>query len=93
MRKLHLAIMIGVGLTFFAAGPIAGQPSWRDQPAVIKMIEEARISTKQVPLSELKKLWDEDADIVILDVRTPRERCLPREYGPPRTPSGFVHQG
>ena len=73
MRKLHLAIMIVVGLSFFAAGPIAGQPSWRDQPAVIKMIEEARSSTKQVPLSELKKLWDEDADIVILDVRTPRE--------------------
>ena len=73
MRKLHLTIMLAIGIPLIVAGPIAGQPSWRDQPAVIKMIEEARSSTKQVPLSELKKLWDEDADIVILDVRTPRE--------------------
>lgn len=73
MKKLHLTIMMVVGLCHLAAGPIAGQPSWRDQPAVIKMIEEARSSTRQVPLAELKKLWDEDAEIVILDVRTPRE--------------------
>ena len=73
MKKLHLTIILVIGISLFAAGPLAGQPSWRDQPVVIKMIEEARTSTKQVPLSELKKLWDEDADIVILDVRTPRE--------------------
>lgn len=73
MKKLQFIILMVVGLSLFAAGPIAGQPSWREQPAVMKMIEEARNSTKQVPLAELKKLWDEDADIVILDVRTPRE--------------------
>ena len=62
-----------LAFSLFAASPIAAQPSWKDQPAVKKMIEEARNSTNQVPLAELKKLWDEDADIVILDVRTPRE--------------------
>ncbi|MGI9538094.1 MAG: rhodanese-like domain-containing protein [Desulfocapsaceae bacterium] len=73
MKKFHLTIILVIGFSFFGAGLKAGPPSWRDQPAVIKMIEEARKNTKQVPLAEFKKLWDEDADIIILDVRTPRE--------------------
>lgn len=73
MKNVYLLVLFVIGITLVAGGANSAQPTWREQPAVLKMIEEARNSTKQVPLAELKKLWDEDADIVILDVRTPRE--------------------
>ena len=73
MKHLPFVIMVTIGILLLTVGSVSGQSSWKDQPAVLQMIEEARKNTKQVPLAELKKLWDEDADIVILDVRTPRE--------------------
>lgn len=80
MKKNIFACCIALTLVLLLADSFthatdarAGQPTWRDQPAVIKLIEEARNSTKQVPLADFKKLWDEDADFILLDVRTPRE--------------------
>ena len=37
------------------------------------MVQEARNSTKQIPISELKKVFDAAEDVILLDVRTPRE--------------------
>ncbi len=50
----------------------AGQPQWMSTPTK-QLVEEARKMTRQVTIAELKKNLDADADIVILDVRTPRE--------------------
>jgi rhodanese-related sulfurtransferase len=37
------------------------------------LVQEARSSTKQITIEELKKILDADEDITLLDVRTPRE--------------------
>lgn len=90
MKKVHFFIMLVIGMSLLAAGAKAGQPAWREQPTVIKLIEEARNSTKQVPLADLKKLWDEDADIILLDVRTPREYEAAHIPGADNAPRGLL---
>lgn len=89
MKKKFPFILLIVGVFFTAAGADA-DPAWKQQPNVIKMIESARKGTKQVPLADLKKLWDEDADIIILDVRTPREYEAAHIPGADNAPRGLL---
>jgi rhodanese-related sulfurtransferase len=57
---------------FFIENASAEQPKWMESPTG-KLVQEARSNTKQIPIEELKKILDEDEDIILLDVRTPRE--------------------
>lgn len=75
MKKVHFFILLIIGMFSLAAGAMAekpAQPLWMEKPTG-KLVEEARNSTKQVSIVDLKKLWDEGEDIILLDVRTPRE--------------------
>jgi rhodanese-related sulfurtransferase len=47
-------------------------PKWM-QTKTKELVDNARASIQQVSIQELKKLIDEDADITIFDVRTPKE--------------------
>ena len=72
MKKVQFIIMLVIALSFWAAGAKAKEPLWKSKPTG-KLIEAARKSIKEVSVTDLKKLVDEAEDIVILDVRTPRE--------------------
>lgn len=72
MKKSILHVLCSAFLVCTAGHSLAEQPKWMGTPAG-ELVKEARKSTQQVPLSELKKVIDEDHDVVVLDVRTPRE--------------------
>lgn len=72
MKKTIRCALCSTLLLFTAGHALAEQPKWMTSPAG-KLVQEARNATKQVPLAELKKVFDEDEDVVLLDVRTPRE--------------------
>lgn len=64
-------------LAIFAAGQQvraepASQPKWMASP-VKEMVDKARATTKQVTIAELKAAIDAQRDMVILDVREPKE--------------------
>ncbi len=71
MKKVHLLLMLVIGMSCFAANARA-EKLWMEKPAG-KMVEAARNSTKQVSIADVKKLLDGDEDIILLDVRTSRE--------------------
>ncbi|TKB06072.1 rhodanese-like domain-containing protein [Desulforhopalus sp. IMCC35007] len=50
----------------------ANEPKWM-QTKTRELVDNARASIQEVSIQELKKLIDEDADITIFDVRTPKE--------------------
>ncbi len=72
MKKAIFCALCSILLIFTAGNVFAEQPKWM-QSSAGKLVQEARNVTKQVPLAELKKVFDEDDDMVLLDVRTPRE--------------------
>ncbi len=72
MKKKIICALCSTFLIITTGHVVAEQLKWMTSPAG-KMVQEARKATQQVPLSELKKVFDEDDDIVLLDVRTPRE--------------------
>jgi rhodanese-related sulfurtransferase len=72
MKKVHFFIMLVIGMSSLAAGARAEQKVWMEKPTG-KLVEAAFKSTKQVSIADLKKLLDGDEDIILLDVRTPRE--------------------
>lgn len=59
-------------MLFFSISAHAEPPKWMDTQTG-KLVQEARNSTKQIPIAELKNVLDADEDIILLDVRTPRE--------------------
>lgn len=72
MKKLNSVALCTIGMLFFAGSVLAEQPKWMETPTG-KLVQDARNNTKQVPIAELKKVLDADEDIILLDVRTPRE--------------------
>jgi rhodanese-related sulfurtransferase len=47
-------------------------PKWTTSPAKV-MVDQARATTKQVTIDELKTALDKQEDVVVLDVREPNE--------------------
>lgn len=72
MKRINFYVFCTICIFFYTGNALAEQPKWMDNPTG-KLVQEARNSTKQVPITELKKVLDADEDIVLLDVRTPRE--------------------
>ncbi len=64
MKKFYLLVMLIVGMSCLDAGAKT-EKVWMEKPSG-KMVEEARTSTKQVSIVDVKKLWDGDEDIVPL---------------------------
>ncbi len=88
MKKFYLLVMLIVGMSCLDAGAKT-EKVWMEKPSG-KMVEEARISTKQVSVVDVKKLWDGDDDIVLLDVRTPREYEAIHIPGAESAPRGLL---
>jgi rhodanese-related sulfurtransferase len=71
MKKIPLLMMLVIGMSSLAVD-VRSEKVWMEKPSG-KMVEVARKNTKQVSIADVKKLWDGDEDIILLDVRTPRE--------------------
>jgi rhodanese-related sulfurtransferase len=71
MKTVHLLMILIIGMSSLAVGARA-EKVWMGKPSG-KMVEAARNNTKQVSIADVKKLYDADEDIILLDVRTPRE--------------------
>ena len=68
--RLYLVAII---CAVFFAGSVFAAPKWQTE-ATGQRVKEARESTVQVEIAELKKVIDADEeDFTLLDVRTPRE--------------------
>ena len=72
MRKIYGYVFCIIVLIFSTGIASAEQPRWMSTRTG-EMVQEARNSTKQIPISELKKVFDAAEDVILLDVRTPRE--------------------
>jgi len=72
MTKKVIFLLCSICMFFFIGNASAEQPKWMESPTG-NLVQEARSTTKQIPIEELKKVLDEDEDITLLDVRTPRE--------------------
>jgi rhodanese-related sulfurtransferase len=88
MKKIYLLVMLIVGISCLDAGAKT-EKVWMEKPSG-KMVEEARASTKQVSIVDVKNLWDGDDDIVLLDVRTPREYEAIHIPGAESAPRGLL---
>ncbi len=64
-----LAMVIGF---FTVTNASADEPKWM-QTKSKEMVDQARAETKNITIQQLKQAIDDDADVVILDVRTPKE--------------------
>ena len=69
-RKIVFIAVLAVGLFAVAAG--AAEPKWMQTKAK-EMVDKARAETKHITIQQLKKAIDDEADVVVLDVRTPKE--------------------
>jgi len=67
-------IVVAVFATAFLSTPAvrADEPKWM-QTKTREMVDQARAATKHISIAELKQAIDDEADVVILDVRTPKE--------------------
>ena len=72
MKKKSVCAFCLICLIFTTGYAAAQAPQWMGTSAGA-LVQEARNATKQIPLTELKKIFDEDDDVLLLDVRTPRE--------------------
>lgn len=71
IRKGVIITALILGL-FSAAAATADEPKWM-KTKVKEMVDQARAETKHISIQQLKKAIDDEEDVVILDVRTPRE--------------------
>jgi len=70
-RKIIVTVTLIIGF-FFVAGASADEPKWM-QTKTKGLVDQARAATKHITIKELKQAIDDDADVLILDVRTPIE--------------------
>ena len=71
----------------------ATAPKWADTPTGT-LVQNARENTKQIELTELKKTIDADeTDILLLDVRTPREYAIGHIPGAVNLSRGLLEFG
>lgn len=70
-RKIVIIVACIIGCFSVASANTDG-PKWM-QTKTKEMVDKARAETKHISIHELKKLIDDEADVVILDVRTPKE--------------------
>ncbi len=67
------AIIVALCISLFSVvAATAGEPRWMKTKAK-ELIDQARAETKHITIQQLKKAIDDEEDVVILDVRTPRE--------------------
>lgn len=70
-RKVVIIIAFCLSL-FSVVAATAGEPKWM-QTKVKDMVDQARAGTKHITIQQLKQAIDDEEDVVILDVRTPKE--------------------
>ena len=70
-QRFFISIALVVGLLFVAVAS-AAEPKWM-QTKSKEMVDQARAATKNISIGELKKAIDNDEDVIIMDVRTPKE--------------------
>lgn len=70
-RKIFIIAAFLIGC-FSVAAADGNVPKWM-QTKSKELVDKARAETKHVSIQELKKVIDDEEDVVILDVRTPRE--------------------
>ncbi|MEE4135565.1 MAG: rhodanese-like domain-containing protein [Desulforhopalus sp.] len=51
---------------------LAAEPAWMNSP-VKEMVAQARAATKSITIEQLKKAIDDGEDVIVVDVRTPKE--------------------
>ena len=79
MRYIHFILTLVFLNSLFISNALADvteppvkQPKWM-QTKTKELVDAARAATVQVPIQELKQLLDNDEDIILFDVRTPKE--------------------
>ena len=71
MNSIKLIALTTLALFLIPAVALAAQPAWMDTKTK-ELVDAARAETNQVPIADLKRVIDEDEDVIIIDVRTPR---------------------
>jgi rhodanese-related sulfurtransferase len=83
--KFIITSILVLGL-LLAAAASADEPKWM-QTKTKEMVDQARAATQHISIVELKKAIDNDEDVTILDVRTPKEyevAHIPESINAPR---------
>lgn len=70
--KLVIFVAIIFGFFSVAGAATTSEPKWM-QTKSKEMVDRARAETKHITIQQLKQAIDDEADVVILDVRTPQE--------------------
>jgi rhodanese-related sulfurtransferase len=86
MNSMKLIALTTLALFLTPAVALAAQPTWMDTKTK-ELVDAARAETNQVPIADLKRVIDEDEDVIIIDVRTPDEfevAHVPDAYNIPR---------
>lgn len=79
MRHIQFVLTLLVVHLFLVSYAVAdlsdsskSQPKWMETKTK-ELVDKARAATVQVPIQELKQLLDDDEDVIVFDVRTPKE--------------------
>ena len=70
-KKVVIIVALVIGL-FSVVAATAGEPKWM-KTKTKEMVDQARAETKHITIEQLKKAIDDEEDVAILDVRTPKE--------------------
>ena len=88
IRNLVIIAAFVIGL-FSVAAAGAAEPKWM-QTKVRELVDRARAETKHISIQQLKQAIDDEADVVILDVRTPKEYEVAHIPGSINAPRGLL---
>jgi rhodanese-related sulfurtransferase len=83
---IKTGVIIAIIFGFFAINATADEPRWMETKSK-EMVDQARAKTKHITIQQLKQAIDDDADVIILDVRTPKEyeaAHIPESINAPR---------
>lgn len=91
MRRFLLSaiLILCIASAQSANAETSSPPKWSTTPAKV-LVDQARATTKQVTINDLKNAIDKQEDIVILDVREPNEYEVAHIPGAINAPRGLL---
>lgn len=82
-------IVLAVFCSLVVGRPAAAEPAWLSSP-VKEWVDKARAGTTQVSIEDLKAAIDNDAEMVIIDVREPNEYAFAHIPEAVNIPRGLI---
>ena len=82
-------IVLAVFCSLAVDRPAAAEPAWLSSP-VKEWVDKARAGTTQVSIEDLKAAIDDDAEMVIIDVREPNEYAIAHIPEAVNIPRGLI---